>query len=95
MQPAPKPEAPWDARQPETAQPEPQRDAVAQAYNTRFCDVCQRKYPPFGFGPPLTRPGQTIWACQPHQEDVYGALSGGNSLSGGTQAQPISHPQRP
>jgi hypothetical protein len=39
-------------------------------YETRRCHVCQGRYPPFGFGPPLTRPGQTIWACVTHRADI-------------------------
>jgi len=39
-------------------------------YETRRCHVCQGRYPAFGFGPPLARPGQTIWACVTHRADV-------------------------
>jgi hypothetical protein len=36
-------------------------------YELRRCVVCDGRYPPFGFGPPLTRPGAEIWACGQHR----------------------------
>ncbi len=39
-------------------------------YETRRCHVRQGRYPPFGFGPPLTRPGQSICACVTHRADI-------------------------
>jgi hypothetical protein len=39
-------------------------------YETRRCHVCQGRCPPFGFGPPLTRPDQTIWACVTQWADI-------------------------
>ena len=37
---------------------------------TRRCHVCQGQFPPFGIGPPLTQPGQTICACVTHRADI-------------------------
>jgi hypothetical protein len=39
-------------------------------YEQRRCVVCGGRYPPFGFGPPLTRPGAEIWACGQHRSVV-------------------------
>jgi hypothetical protein len=37
---------------------------------SRRCHVCRCKYPPFGFGFPLAKKGQTLWACCTHRVDV-------------------------
>jgi hypothetical protein len=39
-------------------------------YESRRCAVCGVKYPCFGFGPPLTKPGLTLWACRDHREEL-------------------------
>jgi hypothetical protein len=39
-------------------------------YEQRRCAICGAKYPCFGFGPPLTRPGITLWACGDHREEL-------------------------
>jgi len=44
-------------------------------YEARRCHVCQAPHPPFGFGPPLTRPGRELWACRTHLAAVDGMLS--------------------
>ena len=41
-----------------------------EEYERRRCVVCGVKYPPFGFGPPLTRPGIMLWACGDHREEL-------------------------
>ncbi len=41
-----------------------------EEYEQRRCAACGVKYPGFGFGPPLTRTGTTVWACFAHQEAV-------------------------
>jgi hypothetical protein len=38
--------------------------------------VCQCKYPSFGFGFPLARKGQTIWACGTHRLEIDRMLIG-------------------
>jgi hypothetical protein len=45
-------------------------------YGARRCHVCQCCDPPFGFGPPLTRPGVELWACAAHRSAVDNMLSG-------------------
>ena len=39
-------------------------------YEQRRCAICGARYPGFGFGPPLTRPGIVLWACGPHREEL-------------------------
>lgn len=39
-------------------------------YEQRRCAICGGRYPGFGFGPPLTRPGAEIWACGQHRGEV-------------------------
>jgi hypothetical protein len=39
-------------------------------YEQRRCAICGARYPGFGFGPPLTRPGIVLWACGPHREKL-------------------------
>jgi hypothetical protein len=41
-----------------------------EEYERRRCAVCGAKYPPFGFGPPLTRPGIMLWACGDQREEL-------------------------
>jgi hypothetical protein len=35
-------------------------------YEARRCAICGAKYPAFGFGSPLTRPGVVLRACGAH-----------------------------
>ena len=49
-------------------------------YEARRCHVCQCKYPSFGFGPPLTTKGQTLWACFEHRGVVDRLLTGGPAM---------------
>lgn len=48
---------------------------MLQEYEARHYHICQAKYPPFGFGPPLTRSKQEIWACLTDREAVKGMLT--------------------
>ncbi len=43
-------------------------------YAARRCHICQCRFPPFGFGLPLT--GRTLWACMPHRHEVDRLVSG-------------------
>ena len=36
---------------------------VSHDYEARRCYCCGAPYPPFGFGPPLARPGHELWVC--------------------------------
>lgn len=44
--------------------------ACLQAYEARRCAACCDRHPSFGFGPPLSRDGTTVWACGEHREAV-------------------------
>lgn len=39
-------------------------------HETRRCAVCGAHHPVFGFGPPLSQKGTTIWACGAHRHEV-------------------------
>jgi hypothetical protein len=39
-------------------------------YQARRCAVCGGRYPSFGFGPPLTLNGGTLWACAAHRLEI-------------------------
>ena len=41
-----------------------------EEYERRRCVICGAKYPSFGFGPPLTRPGIMLWACGDHRKEL-------------------------
>ena len=47
---------------------------LLREYEARCCHVCQCRHPPFGFGPPLTRPDNELWACFEHHAAVYAML---------------------
>ena len=51
------------------------QSATMREYEARRCHICQCKYPSFGFGPPLTRPGLVLWACGAHREQVDRSLT--------------------
>ena len=53
----------------------PAANSVVEEYDARRCHICQSRYPPFGFGPRLTRAGVTIWACALHRDDVERQLT--------------------
>jgi len=49
-----------------------------QEHDARRCCICGAKFPPFGFGPPLTRLGITRWACSAHRIELDRHLTGGH-----------------
>ena len=51
------------------------KPATVLQYEVRRCHICRCPQPAFGFGPPLTRPGQELWACGQHREAVEALLS--------------------
>lgn len=76
MNPAPEPDGRWEGygKSPEAAQPTRSENPAIQEYEARRCQLCQCRHPSFGFGPPLTRPGQLVWACGAHQTAVARTL---------------------
>ena len=78
MQPARSPEAPWDGydQSNEARPPQSSQNPTIREYEARRCHVCRCKYPPFGFGPPLTPLGARLWACSAHYQDVRQLLRG-------------------
>jgi len=67
----------WNAAPPEAIHPP---NEAVRDYEARRCHVCGARYPAFGFGPPLTRTAQTVWACGAHRADVDRRLSQGTSI---------------
>lgn len=63
-----------DGREPGQAAETPQSEFMRE-YGSRRCHICQCRHPPFGFGPPLTKPGQTLWACVAHRDEVNRLLT--------------------
>jgi len=63
------PDADIDCSAPDSGAERPPSKTIRE-YETRRRHVCQGRYPPFGFGPQLTWPGQTIWACVTHWADI-------------------------
>lgn len=57
-----------------TGEPEPPLGSIAE-YEARRCAICGGKHPSFGFGPPMTWSGLTIWACFAHWKDVERQLT--------------------
>ena len=53
----------------------PTANPVLDEYEARRCAVCGAKYPPFGFGSPITRPGVVLWACGAHRAELDHRLS--------------------
>jgi len=64
-----------------TGEAEPPLGSIGE-YEARRCAICGAKYPSFGFGPPMTRPGLTIWACFAHWKDVERQLTGWRQAGG-------------
>ena len=62
----------WDAP---AAQPGRETPEGVQDFEARRCHVCDRRFPAFGFGPPLTRKDQTVWACLAHRTEVERTLT--------------------
>ena len=56
----------WAANKPSEAAP---TGSLAE-YRTRRCAVCGDRHPSFGFGPPFSQDGTTIWACGSHRNEV-------------------------
>lgn len=44
-------------------------------YERRRCAIFGARYPAFGFGPPLTRPGAELWACGPDRHELAARLA--------------------
>ncbi len=53
-----------------------EKSSAMLAYEARRCHVCGVRHPAFGFGPPLTRRGQELWACVAHRDEVHRLLRG-------------------
>ena len=53
----------------------PTANPVLDEYKARRCAICGAKYPPFGFGSPLTRPWVVLWACGAHRAELDHLLS--------------------
>jgi len=62
-------------------------DAMLE-YDARRCHVCHARYPSFGFGPPLTRPGRVLWACSAHRAAVDSMLTGPPRANATAKRQP-------
>ena len=62
----------WDAP---AAQPGRETPEGVQDFEARRCHVCGCRFPAFGFGPPLTRKDQTVWACLAHRTEVQHTLT--------------------
>jgi hypothetical protein len=60
---------------------------ATREYEARRCHVCQCRYPPFGFGPPLIQTGHTLWACMTHRDEM-------DRLLNGTTPQPVEQKQQ-
>ena len=46
-----------------------------QDFEARRCQVCGCRFTAFGFGPPMTRKDQALWACLVHQAEVKRLLT--------------------
>lgn len=55
---------------------EPEVHRGIEIYDARRCRICGRRFPPFGFGPPLCKPEQTLWACFEHRDEVERMVRG-------------------
>ncbi len=47
-----------------------------EEYDARRCRICGRRFPSFGFGPPLRQAERTLWACMEHRHDVERIVRG-------------------
>ena len=63
-----------DWSEPGPATETPQSEFMRE-YESRRCHICRCRHPSFGFGPPLTKPGHTIWACLAHLAEVNRLLT--------------------
>ena len=64
------------------------KTAMVLEYEARRCHICRCPQPAFGFGPPLTRPGQELWACGLHRATVEAMLAPASRLSRDVSGQP-------
>jgi hypothetical protein len=73
-------EPPLDLDSDDTANPgHAPTNPVALEYEARRCDVCQRKYPSFGFDRPFAKKDQpVVWACSEHRATAR-MLTGGQA----------------
>ena len=62
----------WDAP---AAQPGRETPEGVQDFEARRCHVCDCRFPAFGFGPPMTRKDQIVWACLAHRTEVERTLT--------------------
>jgi hypothetical protein len=67
----------WNASPPEAIN---SPNEAMREYEARRCRICGARYPAFGFGPPLTRTAQTVWACSAHRAEVDCMLSQGAAI---------------
>ena len=58
----------------------PQSELIRE-YELRRCNICQCRYPSFGFVPPMTNLGRAIWACLTHRGEVERRLSLSQTLA--------------
>jgi len=78
----------------------PPSPAMAE-YEARRCAVCNGRYPSFGFGPPLSRKGATLWACFAHRGEVdrqltaSGCFTPGKAPASETDLSRVSEKQAP
>ncbi len=66
----------WNTPEPASA---PQQTEAMRDYEARCCHICRARYPSFGFGPPLTRPSATLWACSKHRAEVDRMMTRGRA----------------
>ena len=62
----------WDAP---AQQPTRETPGSVQDFEARRCHVRGSRFPAFGFGPPLTRKDQVVWACLAHRIEVQHTLT--------------------
>jgi len=62
----------WDAPAPQPGRETPES---VQDFEARRCHVCGCRFPSFGFGPPMTRKDQAVWACLAHRAELERALT--------------------
>jgi len=67
----------WNASPPEAINPP---SKAMREYEARRCRICGARYPAFGFGAPLTRTAQTVWACGAHRAELDRMLRQGTAI---------------
>ena len=53
----------------------PERNPILDEYDARRCAICGVRFPPFGFGPPLTKRDVVLWACGTHYTELNRRLT--------------------